>query len=185
MEGVFLVFIMAVALFFGNWIYRTYMDRQLRLKKLDEFVALKQKTHKPTLNISCGNTDYGDVNADISPHPNIHGFVLYEPNKPLPFKNKEFGVVFSCHTIEHTDNPYAFERELKRVGDHVILLYPHYLDMSAWTMFHKWVNVEGKWVKNPMFMRWVEKWVDKKNWWREPKNMKEHAKKLGLVKRKE
>ena len=59
------------------------------------------------------------------------------------------------------------------------------MDISAWTMFHKWVNVEGKWVKNPLFMQWVVNWVDKNNWWREPKNMKEHAKKLGLVKRSE
>jgi SAM-dependent methyltransferase len=176
-------FFVCILIFFGNWVYRTYSDRQLRLKKLDELALLKQKTDKPVLNISCGNTDYGDVNADVSPHPDTPGFVLYEPNKPLPFKDKEFGIVFSCHTIEHTDDPYAFERELRRVGDHVILLFPHYMDMSAWTMFHRWVYVEGKWVKNPMFMKWVEDWVDRMNWWREPKNMKERAIKLGLSKR--
>ncbi len=167
-------------IFMINWVYQTRKDRVLRAKGLSEALELSQKTGKKILNISCGNSDYGDVNADIADR-NVKNFVKYDPNKPLPFDDKEFGVVYSAHTIEHTDNPYQFAKELHRVADHVVLLYPHYLDPSAWTLFHRWVNIDGKWIKNPLYSPWVEELVGEMNLWRDPANVKEHARKIGLT----
>jgi glycosyltransferase involved in cell wall biosynthesis len=41
----------------------------------------------------------------------------------LPFHNKEFGFVFCSEMLEHVDNPKIVVAELKRVGEHGVILF--------------------------------------------------------------
>jgi len=83
------------------------------------------------LNICCGRTDGGGVNADIQRHAELPNFVLIEDVARLPFRDRAFRQVLSSHTIEHVDAPDAFYRELCRVGDSVTLVVPPLWDISA------------------------------------------------------
>jgi len=60
------------------------------------------------LNICCGKTDGGGVNADIFRHKDVANFILIKDIYHLPFKDQEFDSALSSHTIEHIDNPKAF-----------------------------------------------------------------------------
>ena len=68
------------------------------------------------LNLGCGNLKIsGAVNLDINPEfrPEI---VWDLENLPLPFKEKEFDVVFGFDIIEHVSNPKGLIVEVERVG---------------------------------------------------------------------
>ncbi len=92
------------------------------------------------LNICCGDTDGGGVNADIVAQ-DVANFVLIPDIYRLPFKDGEFEHVLCSHTIEHVDDPDAFWAELNRVGKDVTLVLPPLWDLAAaLNIFeHKWI----------------------------------------------
>ncbi len=98
------------------------------------------------LNICCGKTDVGKVNADIFKHGDIKNFVLLENVYRLPFREKEFSKVLCSHTIEHIDDPQKFHRELTRVGRQVTYLLPPIWDITAAFNFfeHRWIFLTFK-----------------------------------------
>lgn len=108
------------------------------------YTVLKNKTLKKRkwdLNISCGKTDGGGINADIKKHANVPNFKLITDVNNLPFKNKQFEWVLSSHTIEHVENPEKFFDELKRVGKNVVLVVPPLWDIGASLLsfpYHRW-----------------------------------------------
>lgn len=83
------------------------------------------------LNICCGKTDGGGVNADIVQHMDVPNYVQVEDIYHLPFADGQFETVLCSHTIEHVDDPERFFRELQRVGRHVTLIIPPLWDLSA------------------------------------------------------
>ncbi|SDU02043.1 class I SAM-dependent methyltransferase [Halopseudomonas salegens] len=95
------------------------------------------------LNICCGKTDGGGVNADIVQHQDLPRFTLISSIYNLPFKTGEFDSVLCSHTIEHVDDPDAFYAELQRVGKQVTVVVPPLYDVAAvlniWE--HKWIFV--------------------------------------------
>lgn len=83
------------------------------------------------LNICCGKTDGGGVNADIVKHGEVPKFVKIDDVYHLPFPDKAFERVLCSHTIEHVEDPEAFFEELQRVGEEVTLVLPPLWDISA------------------------------------------------------
>lgn len=108
--------------------YRYLKNRTLRKRNWD-------------LNICCGTTDGGGINADIVRHGDIRRFVLIEDIYRLPFRDKEFETALCSHTIEHVDDPAALFAELQRVSKSVTLLVPPIWDVAAALNFfeHKWI----------------------------------------------
>lgn len=104
------------------------------------------KSRKWDLNICCGKTDGGGINADIVKHGNIPNFYLIKDIYHLPFKDKEFKTVLCSHTIEHVNNPQLFFKELQRVGKEVILITPPLWDLFASLNFpsHKWIILSNR-----------------------------------------
>ena len=43
-------------------------------------------------------------------------FTKIEPDKNLPFKDKEFDYVICAHVIEHVNDPIFFKQEIERIG---------------------------------------------------------------------
>jgi len=114
---------------FTNWLsYRVMKTRTLRRRKWD-------------LNICCGYTDGGGVNADIVRHASLPNFVLTPNIYHLPFADGQFEHVLCSHTIEHVEDAPAFWRELNRVGKHVTLVVPPLWDSTAaFNLFeHRWL----------------------------------------------
>lgn len=109
------------------------------------------------LNICCGKTDGGGVNADIVQHRELPGFRQIESIYNLPFNNGEFDSVLCSHTIEHVDDPERFFAELRRVGREVTLVVPPLYDLGAVLniMEHKWIFVTFKKVHHqlPKFVK--------------------------------
>jgi len=103
---------------------------------LKSFYLKKQKWD---LNICCGDTDGGGINADIIKRK-VPNFVLIKNIYKLPFKDKEFKNVLCSHTMEHIENPYKFYKELKRISKGVVLLIPPVWDIGCFLNFreHKW-----------------------------------------------
>jgi len=114
------------------------------------YLILKNRTlesRKWDLNICCGKTDGGGINADIFRHKDLPNFVLLKDIYNLPFGNNQFNYVLCSHTIEHVDNPQKFFRELKRVGRNVVLVVPPLWDIFA-SFFtfpsHRWICLTMK-----------------------------------------
>jgi len=99
------------------------------------------RTRSWGLNICCGHTDGGGVNADIVKHADIPNFVLVSDIYALPFADNQFDDVLCSHTLEHVDDPGAFFAELQRVGRSVTIVVPPLWDISAVLNFfeHKWI----------------------------------------------
>ena len=93
------------------------------------------------LNICCGNTSAGRINADIVAQPGVSNFMLIPSIYHLPFKDGEFEEVLCSHTIEHVEDPQAFWDELNRVGKRVTLILPPLWDVAAvLNIFeHRWI----------------------------------------------
>lgn len=108
--------------------YRVLKARILRRQKWD-------------LNICCGKTDGGGVNADIFRHAGVPRFVQVESVYRLPFEDGAFGSVLCSHTMEHVENPDAFFAELRRVGKRVTIVLPPLWDFSAAlnVLEHRWI----------------------------------------------
>ena len=83
------------------------------------------------LNICCGYTDGGGMNADIVRYVELPGFVEIDDIYALPFVTRQFGSVLCSHTIEHVDDPERFFEELQRVGEEVTLVIPPLWDLTA------------------------------------------------------
>jgi len=93
------------------------------------------------LNICCGLTDGGGINADIVQHADLPHFVPVSDVTALPFTDKQFDTVLCSHTIEHVDDPAAMFRELRRVGRSVTIVIPPLWDIAAvLNVFeHRWI----------------------------------------------
>jgi len=93
------------------------------------------------LNICCGATDGGGVNADIVQHIDLPNFEKIDDVTHLPFVNGQFKTVLCSHTIEHVDDPSAMFAELQRVGNQVTFVLPPLWDVAAvLNIFeHRWV----------------------------------------------
>ncbi len=83
------------------------------------------------LNICCGKTDGGGINVDIVKHAEIPNLVVVDDIYQLPFATGQFEHTLCSHTIEHVENPVAFDAELRRVSRHVTLVVPPLWDLSA------------------------------------------------------
>ncbi|MBI3034344.1 methyltransferase domain-containing protein [Candidatus Woesearchaeota archaeon] len=97
------------------------------------------KRQKWGLNICCGNTDGGGVNADIVER-DVPNFILVTSIYRLPFKDKEFKNALCSHTMEHVESPGKFFSELKRVSEKVSILVPPVWDIGCvgHVREHKW-----------------------------------------------
>jgi ubiquinone/menaquinone biosynthesis C-methylase UbiE len=72
------------------------------------------------------------------------GFMVAD-GEDLPFKNKEFDYVISCHVLEHVENPAKFLDELSRVGKRGYLETPSLIgEYLIPKKSHKWVILELK-----------------------------------------
>lgn len=92
------------------------------------------------LNICCGTTDGGGVNADIVAHQPLPHFIQVDVYR-LPFGTGQFRSVLCSHTLEHVDRPEAFFAEMQRVGDRVTLVLPPLWDLTAAfnLLEHRWL----------------------------------------------
>ena len=125
------------------------------------------KSRKWDLNVCCGRTDGGGINADIFRHKDIERFLLLADIYDLPFEDKSLGNVLSSHTIEHIDDPAAFFKELERVGENITILVPPLWDITAALNFieHKWLflTFKSKHTKLPKFVKLpLSGWYQKK-----------------------
>ncbi len=93
------------------------------------------------LNICCGYTECGKINADIVKHSSVKNFVLLEDIYNLPFQPEQFGNILCSHTIEHIEDPQKFHNELSRVGKRITYLVPPLWDLTAaFNIFeHRWI----------------------------------------------
>jgi ubiquinone/menaquinone biosynthesis C-methylase UbiE len=98
------------------------------------------------LNICCGKTDGGGVNADIFQHKELPNFQLIDDIYNLPFKDRQFDTILCSHTMEHVDHPQKFYKELRRVGRHITIVVPPLYDLAAvLNVFeHKWIFLSCK-----------------------------------------
>jgi SAM-dependent methyltransferase len=103
-------------------------------------------SQKWDLNICCGKTDGGGLNADILEHAELPRFKKIDSIYNLPFDDNEFDTVLCSHTIEHVDDPRGFFAELQRVGKELTLVVPPLYDLAA--VFnvgeHKWIFLTFK-----------------------------------------
>lgn len=83
------------------------------------------------LNICCGKTDGGGVNADVVKHAKLPRFLLLKDVYHLPFDNGQFDSILCSHTAEHVSDPRGLFDELSRVGRRVVLVVPPLWDISA------------------------------------------------------
>lgn len=125
-----LIWIAALVGFFFATNYVSYgvmKNRVLRRRKWD-------------LNLCCGTTDGGGVNADVVQHADLPRFVLLDVYE-TPFRDGQFEHVLCSHTIEHVEDPDQLMAELERVGRHVTVVLPPLWDVSAAlnVLEHRWL----------------------------------------------
>lgn len=127
---------------------------------------------KPMLNVGAGTAGsslrakllgsqlVGDVNLDISASgatPHGRNRVSFGDIQDLPFEDKQFGVAYSSHVLEHVDRPGQALQELDRVADKVVAVVPKWWAPHAWLYNdHQWyVNQKGDFV--PLWNRTGQK----------------------------
>jgi SAM-dependent methyltransferase len=110
--------ISAIVIFLHWYSYRYLKNEIIRRRHWD-------------LNICCGNTDGGGINADIVRHGDVPNFVKLDSVYRLPFADGQFDVVLCSHTAEHVDYPRRLDRELRRVGRTVVYILPPIWDLAA------------------------------------------------------
>lgn len=115
--------------------------------------------NKWDLNICCGKTDGGGVNADIYKHEELPNFVLLNNIYNLPFKDREFKKTLCSHTMEHVDDPKAFFDELSRVSTEVTIVIPPLYDIfAAFNIFehkHIFITLRKKHHKLPFYINFT------------------------------
>jgi len=108
------------------------------------YTVLKTKIFRSRewdLNICCGKSDGGGVNADIFMHLEVPNFVHIDDIYNLPFEDNQFESVICSHTMEHVESPDLFYKELSRVGKDITIVIPPVYDLAAMLNFleHKWI----------------------------------------------
>lgn len=128
----YLIIITLIVLFF------LFASHFISYRLLKNFMI---KHKKYGLNICCGNTSNGSVNADIVKHSDVPNFILIENIYKLPFQHHQFDTVLCSHTMEHVDDPESFYSELKRVGKQITIIIPPIWDIAAMlnVFEHKWI----------------------------------------------
>lgn len=116
-------------LFFLHWLSYSYIKNSII------------KSRKWCLNLCCGNTDGGGINADVVRHFDVPRFEKLSNIYRLPYRDRQFEWVLCSHTIEHVDDPWKLDRELRRVGKNVVYVLPPLWDIGAVfnLLEHKWV----------------------------------------------
>ncbi len=129
---------MIPALFFMSTLFLGKMVNFISYSVMKERIISRQQWD---LNICCGKTGAGKINADIIRHAQIPNFVLIDDIYQLPFADRQFKKVLCSHTIEHVEQPELFFRELCRVGESVTIVLPPLWDLFAAFNFleHKWI----------------------------------------------
>lgn len=120
------------------------------------------------LNICCGRTDGGGINADIVRHSPVRNFHCIRDIYRLPFGDRRFEWVLCSHTVEHVEDPQRLDRELRRVGRNVLYVVPPLWDVAAaLNVFeHKWLFLTlskehdrlPRYIKLPM-ARTIQRWL--------------------------
>ena len=95
-----------------------------RTLKKNQKKWLKQNSELKILDLGCSNVNFWpEANhfADIHDYENDFKiknlkFTKIEPDKKLPFKDKEFDYVVCAHVIEHVNDPIFFKKEIERIG---------------------------------------------------------------------
>ena len=85
---------------------------------------LSQNADLKILDLGCSNANYWpEANhfADIHDYKDEFEiknlkFTKIEPDKKLPFNDKEFDYIICAHVIEHVNDPIFFKKEIERVG---------------------------------------------------------------------
>lgn len=72
------------------------------------------------------------VNIDIEPDGLPNFIQLDAQREPLPFADKQFGVAYCSHVLEHLDNWQFALNEMLRVADYVIIVLPDPRSFSGW-----------------------------------------------------
>ena len=72
------------------------------------------------------------ANIDITPNGMPRFMQLDVERDPLPFADKQFGVTFLSHVLEHLDNWQSALAEASRVADYVVVVLPHPGYFSGW-----------------------------------------------------
>ena len=96
----------------------------VRTHKLTQKKFLSKNKNLKILDLGCSLTNYWkEANhfADIDDHYDSFSklnleYTKIEPNKKLPFKDKEFDYVILSHVLEHVPNLLTFKDELVRIG---------------------------------------------------------------------
>ncbi len=138
--------------------------------KYNTAVKLSQKADKPLLVVggpygsngfrrmfSIANHGYGDTCVDLDPRACTGSKRFVQADiRSLPFSNKEFGVAYCSHVLEHMPNVPDLQKaysELKRVADAVFICVPRRDTLLAWLApdHHLWVkelNDHELWVED-------------------------------------
>ncbi len=95
-----------------------------RTNKKSQKEWLKKNSHLKILDLGCSCSNYwpeanhfSDID-DFSQYfkeKNL-AFTKIEPNKKLPFKDKEFDYVILSHVMEHVPNLIEFKKEIERIA---------------------------------------------------------------------
>ena len=72
------------------------------------------------------------VNIDIEPDGLPNFIQLDVAREPLPFADKQFGVAYCSHVLEHLDNWEFCLSEASRVADYVVVVLPDPVYFSGW-----------------------------------------------------
>ncbi|MEM9173088.1 MAG: methyltransferase domain-containing protein [Pseudomonadota bacterium] len=123
------------------------------------------------LNICCGNTDGGGINADIVKHSDVPNFVALTDIYCLPFEDGQFETVLCSHTAEHIEDVERFDAELRRVGKEVVYILPPIWDLGAAfnVLEHRWIflSMRKRHTRLPKrvpvpFARHIQAWLGQK-----------------------
>jgi hypothetical protein len=95
-----------------------------RTSKLNQKKWLKENSHLKILDLGCTNVNFWpEANhfADIEDYSEYFNdlnlpYTQIEPNKKLPFKDKEFDYVILSHVMEHVPNLLEFKDEIVRIA---------------------------------------------------------------------
>jgi SAM-dependent methyltransferase len=96
----------------------------IRTHKLTQKNFLSKNKNLKILDLGCSFANYWkEANhfADIDDHQDNFSklnldYTKIEPNKKLPFKDKEFDYIILSHVLEHVPNLLEFKDELIRIG---------------------------------------------------------------------
>lgn len=114
--------------------------------------AAALKRGKPLLNAGCGtpdeHTDAGyminrsDINLDIRELEGVVPNFVQGDIQEMPFEDKQFGVAYCSHALEHMDDVHKALSELYRVADEVYFVLPRWWAPSNYMNHkHKWIFI--------------------------------------------